>query len=313
MIFNLIVICSGYCEHCSDVFDSDLPVRVEGLGDRLFEATSWELIERFAPDVSKLASLRTLIMAEGHDSPVVVGRISSLELGREITRPRSGLTYREIVSFEFEKVVGGLKVGEILESKWLKGLELVFYLHRCHWSVREGNLEQAVFETVGRVCEKRLEASNPRPKIFTVQEWPMPVREQIAVMMPFKEEFNPIYDAIKSACSSQSMKAIRVDELRRPTAIIDDIHEIIIQSRLVICDFTEKNPNVAYEAGIAHTRNKSVIALTQNLDDIGFDLKHRRTILYSPDHQGLKTLKHELSLTIKETLLRESQDSAGGN
>ena len=139
-MFNLIVICSGYCEHCSDVFDSDLPVRVDGLGDRFFEATSRELIERFAPDVSKLASLRTLIMAEGPDSPVVVGRINSLERGREITRPRSGLTYREIVSFEFEKVVGGLKVGEILESKWLKGLELGFHLHRCHWSVREGNL-----------------------------------------------------------------------------------------------------------------------------------------------------------------------------
>lgn len=305
-MFNLVIICTGYCDYCSPILDAETLVRVGGPGGRLFDYTAQELKGRYAPDVGKLKPLPTLISAEGYDSPAVLGRIVSLELGDKIVSD-----YKEIISFEFERVLGGLSVGEILESKYLKGMgDYSYLLSRCHWSVHDYNIVEAVFETVGRVCEKRLEVS--RPKIFRVREWPMPVLGHVAVMMPFQEKLNPTYDAIKSACESQSMKAIRVDDLSRPNVIMDDIFEIIVQSSLVICDFTDKNPNVTYEAGVAHALNKDVIMLTQNPDDIGFDLRHRRYIHYSPDPQGLKAMEVRLSRFISETLGREYPNSAGG-
>ena len=211
-MFNLVIICmcGGGCDYCSPILDSETPVRIEMSMDRLFNYTPKELFERYAPDISKLASLPTLVSTEGFDPPAVLGRITSLESGDPA-----------IISFEFEGVLRGLSVGEILESKYLKWLDLGIHFSRVHWAVIDGNIVQAVFETVGRVGEKRLEAS--RPKIFNVREWPMPVLGHIAVMMPFKEELDPTYDAIKAACESQSRDAIRVDELYRPNAIMDDI------------------------------------------------------------------------------------------
>ena len=50
------------------------------------------------------------------------------------------------------------------------------------------------------------------------------------------------------------------------------------KSRIVICDFSERNPNVFYEVGIAHTLGKHVIPITQTPNDVPFDLQHPRYI-----------------------------------
>ena len=63
---------------------------------------------------------------------------------------------------------------------------------------------------------------------------------------------------------------------------------------MVVCDFTAKNPNVFYEAGIAHTLGKHVIPITQNADDIPFDLQHHRFIHYLNNAEGRKTLEVKL-------------------
>ena len=38
-------------------------------------------------------------------------------------------------------------------------------------------------------------------------------------------------------------------------------------SKIIIADLSTSNPNVYYELGIAHTLNKPVILLTQNISD----------------------------------------------
>jgi hypothetical protein len=43
---------------------------------------------------------------------------------------------------------------------------------------------------------------------------------------------------------------------------------------------TDQNPNVFYEVGYAHAKNKICILLTQRTEDIPFDLKHHRHIVY---------------------------------
>jgi hypothetical protein len=52
-----------------------------------------------------------------------------------------------------------------------------------------------------------------------------------------------------------------------------------------------RNPNVFYEVGYAHAKNKLCILLTKNASDIPFDLKHHRHIVYS----SVKDLKIKLA------------------
>jgi hypothetical protein len=116
----------------------------------------------------------------------------------------------------------------------------------------------------------------------------------VSVMIPFSAEFDNVYGCINDACYEIGMSCHKADDFWHHSAIIQDIFELIFRSSVVIVDFTGKNPNVFYEAGIAHALGKTVIPITQNSDDIPFDLRHHRYILYRNDKEGLKKLKRDL-------------------
>jgi hypothetical protein len=69
---------------------------------------------------------------------------------------------------------------------------------------------------------------------------------------------------------------------------------LIYRSSIVIVDFSGRNPNVFYEAGIAHTLGKNVIPITQRIEDIPFDLRHHRVLEYLNNREGLQELKKGL-------------------
>jgi len=62
----------------------------------------------------------------------------------------------------------------------------------------------------------------------------------------------------------------------------------------VVCDFSGRNANVFYEAGIAHTLGKHVVPITQNPEDIPFDLRHHRYARYLNNNEGCKALETDL-------------------
>jgi hypothetical protein len=111
----------------------------------------------------------------------------------------------------------------------------------------------------------------------------------IFVMMPFAKEFDGIFSMIAECCRAFDLKAVRADDLFKPTHIIQDIWSLTVLAKAVICDCTGKNPNVFYELGIAHTLGKDVVLLTQKESDIPFDLRHWRYLVYDPDTDKLKS------------------------
>ena len=121
-------------------------------------------------------------------------------------------------------------------------------------------------------------------------------------MMPFDKWFNPVYEAIQSACEDHKLQTLRVNEIYHPKPIISDIFSTIMQSQLVICDLSGRNPNVLYETGLAHALNRDVIMIVQNKDDIPFDLQHVRYFPYLLNGEGLKKLSEELSASIQAAL-----------
>lgn len=107
------------------------------------------------------------------------------------------------------------------------------------------------------------------------------IKSDVCVIMPFGGEFDDFYQLyLKKVCTNMSLTCSRVDEIYSPTAIMHDIWSLIQNSSIVIADCTGKNPNVMYELGIAHTLGKEVILLTQDIENIPFDLRHHRHIKY---------------------------------
>ncbi len=123
------------------------------------------------------------------------------------------------------------------------------------------------------------------------------------VLMPFAAEFQPIYDDhIKPTVERAGLRCMRADDLFGPQAIIYDIWKYICKARVVIAELTGRNPNVFYEVGLGHALDKKVILLTQSMDDVPFDLRHLRCIVYRYDPRGAAALEENLSRAIEAVL-----------
>jgi hypothetical protein len=112
----------------------------------------------------------------------------------------------------------------------------------------------------------------------------------VFVLMPFGEAFNAIYkDGIKAACKEAGVSCERVDEQKFDGRILDRIYSQIAKADIIVADMTGRNPNVFYEVGYAHAIHKRVILLTQNVEDIPFDLTDYQHIVYEGNIQSLKS------------------------
>jgi len=103
----------------------------------------------------------------------------------------------------------------------------------------------------------------------------------VFVLMPFNKKFEDIYKlGIKPACEKAGAYPERVDDQIFQESILQRIYNQIAKADIIIADMTGRNPNVFYETGYAHALGKPVILLTQETEDIPFDLKHYPHIIY---------------------------------
>jgi hypothetical protein len=121
-----------------------------------------------------------------------------------------------------------------------------------------------------------------------------PNPDLISVMMPFEAAMNSVYEKIQSAAKATGFACKRADDIWDDSTVIQDVFSLIFESYIVVCDFSGRNANVFYEAGIAHTLGKHVVPITQNPDDIPFDLRHHRYARYLNNNEGREALQNEL-------------------
>ena len=129
--------------------------------------------------------------------------------------------------------------------------------------------------------------------------------------MPFGGRFDEYYQlVIKPAIETTTLRPRRADEIYGTNPIISDIWRGIWTARLIVADVTTKNPNVNYELGLAHALGVPTILITQRMEDVPFDYRHRRCIPY--DVAGAKwqdELQNRLVKTIEVVLGGESGES----
>ena len=115
------------------------------------------------------------------------------------------------------------------------------------------------------------------------------------VIMPFADEFDDIYnDFLYTTLTESGYEVSRADDIQGSQNILRDIVTQLANSNIVIADLSGSNPNVYYELGIAHAFRKPVILLTQNVDELPFDLRGYRVIDYTPRFSDIARAKDKL-------------------
>jgi nucleoside 2-deoxyribosyltransferase len=129
------------------------------------------------------------------------------------------------------------------------------------------------------------------------------------VLMPFDAAFDDVYKlGIKDTAEKLGIRAERVDEqIFHKENILERIYGQIDTADLIIADLTGRNPNVFYETGYAHAKGKLCLLLTSRADDIPFDLKHHRHLIYGDSIQNLRqALEKDLDWLKSEIANRQS-------
>ena len=165
-----------------------------------------------------------------------------------------------------------------------------------YWAVKHVDLYRSVLHL--------LRSRRRSPTIFSVSAIEQIDSQQISVMMPFERRFDRVFSTLRKTSNQLGLRCNRADDFWENHEIMRDIVSLIDRSRIVICDCTGRNPNVFYETGIAHTLGRDVILITQDKNDVPFDLGHLRFITYLSNPQGLQGLANAVAQRI-QALTRE--------
>lgn len=252
---------------------------------RVFEHTSNHICEQFSTDskidFDSLLNLPTLFMPEKGGAGQQLGRVGRIfkvsQIGDEIHFEYS--LEHDLSPIPMSALVANASQFQISN----------FAFSRSHWAVKDVDL----YQTLCRINQ------TPRflPKVFNLSDKPEE-SDLVSVMMPFASGFDEVYGAIQKSAELESMRCLRADDIWDNDAIIQDVIDLISCSKIVICDCTGRNPNVFYEAGIAHTLGKNVILIAQSKSDIPFDVSHIRYVEYANNPEGRKALAKSLKKRI---------------
>ncbi len=96
--------------------------------------------------------------------------------------------------------------------------------------------------------------------------------------------------------------ASNTDPILGSEVIMEDIWKGVNSARVVLAELTGQNPKCFYELGLCHAIGKDAILMAQDIKWVPFDLRHRRTIIYTPTPRGCKQLEEVLGKALEGLL-----------
>lgn len=126
------------------------------------------------------------------------------------------------------------------------------------------------------------------------------------VLMPFTDEYDlqEIYTKHVKRVAEEGLglRCERADDIHDVSGIMQSVWESINRARFIIADLTNRNSNVFYELGIAHTLGKPVIMISQSMNYVPFDLRHLRCIVYDFKPGRIEKFEETLEKTIRTVM-----------
>jgi len=128
-----------------------------------------------------------------------------------------------------------------------------------------------------------------------------------------KGHFTKVYeDIFKPACISAGFTAVRANEVEQTNLIHLDILQKLIESPMVICDLSSRNPNVLFELGLRQAFDKPTVLVQEAGTPKIFDIAPLRYTEYRRALRYREVLEDQsmISAAIKAT--KESTDRGEG-
>jgi hypothetical protein len=125
--------------------------------------------------------------------------------------------------------------------------------------------------------------------------------------------FGRVYEhLLKPAIVEAGFKPLRADDTVKTDYIVVGIVRCVVDSAMVLCDFSARNPNVMYELGIRHAFNRPVVLVRDTRTDRVFDIQGLRYTEYDSSLRidGVQKDIKKITEAIKETA---KADDAGFN
>lgn len=254
--------------------------------------------------IAEIIKFPAIFAYEGYRDEVArLGWITRVRMRQRVVR----------INLEFDPSGVSIQSQQLHAMSW--DLDIADWeLGRSHWALKNVDLFEALGEA-GLIELTRLPGSATArkgaqhfeitPRIFKIPaSKPDPLL--VSVMMPYGG-FDAVYDALESAVQAAGFTCERADKFWEESELMQDIFSLIYRSTYVICDFTNSNPNVFYEAGIAHTLGREVIPIAQSPDHVPFDLRHHRYIRYLNNAEGRNELTTAVQKRLEYLKLRDSQ------
>lgn len=129
----------------------------------------------------------------------------------------------------------------------------------------------------------------------------MAQKEQCFIITPIGDENSEIRRHIEGIINAVIKPALEewyeievAHWISTPGSITKQIIEAIYNSKLVIANLTNCNPNVMYELALRHATGKPAVLIAKAGTKLPSDIANLRTIFYSDDAMGVHRLKEEL-------------------
>ena len=210
-----------------------------------------------------------------------------------------GLDESEAFESEIAGIVDALSKGEFPKS--LKEI-IIVELHknlaeRLSQSLKDLFPQGVIVINKGDITEKHLTFSSRLKEAGLYSE----TKPLIFVAMPFDKKMSDIFHyGIRGAVNKAGYLCERVDEAHFTGDVMDQVKLRIKQADLVLADLTQANANVYLEVGYAWGCEKQTIFLVQDANELKFDVKGQRCLVYS----GIKELEEMLHKELEKLPLK---------
>lgn len=128
-------------------------------------------------------------------------------------------------------------------------------------------------------------------------------KPHVFVAMPFAAEMDDVFHyGIQGAANAAGLLCERADLSVFTGDVVEWVKNRISSATLVVADLSSANPNVYLEVGYAWGRQVPTVLLAKEVNDLKFDVKGQRCIMY----KSIKELETALSRELVELSKRHS-------
>lgn len=117
----------------------------------------------------------------------------------------------------------------------------------------------------------------------------------VFVLTPFHPQYKKQFQIISNVCQNLGLVVMRGDEEYVSEDVFSHILKLIAKARLIIANIDGRNPNVFYELGIAHAMGKATVLIAPTPEDVPFDIRTKRLVLFASLDELEVKLRDELA------------------